>query len=71
MTTFAEAIGWYAGVCNRFPVVDASLQMPGDPMQIVLVKEPESFFAKDDRVVFAPTRGDRALRQNCLQYIAI
>ena len=39
MIELVESIGWYVGVCNNFPRVDAYLQTPGDPLQIVLVKE--------------------------------
>ena len=39
-----ESIGWYVGVCNNFPLVDAYLQTPGDPLQIVLVKEALEWF---------------------------
>ncbi len=44
MIKVAESIGWYVGVCNKFPLVDAYLQTPGDPLQIVLVKEALEWF---------------------------
>ena len=44
MIKLVESIGWYAGVCNKFSLVDAYLQTPGDPLQIVLVEEALEWF---------------------------
>ena len=44
MIELVEPIGWYVGVCNIFPLVDAYVQTLGDPLQIVLVKEALEWF---------------------------
>ena len=44
MIKLVEPIGWYVGVGNLFPLVNAYLQTPGDPLLIVPVKEALEWF---------------------------